>query len=165
MTTWKRITSETAYMKVVRRINELMDVERTDAVLNELSLLAFLMEEYEIIAHPIPDVSPAEVILYMMDTKGLKHQDLIPILGTKGNVSKILSGKANLHLKDIHPISTLLGIPVEALIPKTVNSKQDLYAASAHAEEGRLYAREEDVHYRPKEKTSTTIKRKPKPGQ
>ena len=158
MATWKRITSETAYNKAVRRINALIDAERTDAVLNELGLLSYLVEEYEATIHPMPDVTPAEVILYMMEMKGLKQQDLVPILGTKGNVSKILSGKANLQLSDIHPISTMLGIPVDALIPKSIHPIPGMIGSAGHPEEDRLYARERDEHYVIKKKTSRGLK-------
>jgi transcriptional regulator with XRE-family HTH domain len=50
--------------------------------------------------------------------KGIKQKDLIPILGTKGNVSKILSGAAKIQLEMLDPLAQFLGIPVEALIPK-----------------------------------------------
>lgn len=165
MATWKRITSETAYKKAVRRINELIDAERTDAVLNELGLLSYLVEDYEATAHPMPDVSPAEVILYMMDMKGLKQQDLVPILGTKGNVSKILSGKANLQLSDIHPISTMLGIPVDALIPKSISPNPGMPGSTEYAEEDRLYAHDADERYVTQEKSSKGLKRNAKPEQ
>ncbi len=118
MATWTKIKSEGEYKNALNRINELMDAERTDAVRNELGLLSYLIEEYEEEVYPMPDASPLEVIKLVMEMKGIKQQDLIPILGTKGNVSKILRGNANLQLADIHPLSTLLGIPVEALIPK-----------------------------------------------
>ncbi len=163
MTAWKRITSENTYKKAVRRINELIDAERTDAVLNELGLLSYLVEDYEATAHPMPDVSPAEVILYMMDMKGLKQQDLVPILGTKGNVSKILSGKANLQLSDIHPISTMLGIPVDALIPKSISPNPGMPGSTEYAED-RLYAHDADERYVTKEKSSKVLKRNVKPG-
>jgi len=159
MATWKKITSEAAYKKAAKRIDELIDAERTDAMLNELGLLSFLVEEYEIAAHPIPDVTPAEVILYMMDMKGLKQQDLVPVLGTKGNVSKILSGKANLQLKDIHPVSRMLGIPVEALIPKSINPNAGMIGSNEYVDEGRLYAREADERYLPKKTTSVRLKK------
>jgi len=102
----------------LKRIDKLIDAKRTDAVLNELTLLSFLVEDYENKFHTMPDASPVEVIRLAMDLKGFKQKDLIPVLGTKGNVSKILSEKANLQLEDLHPLSVLLGIPVDALVPK-----------------------------------------------
>lgn len=118
MTKWKSLATKADYNAAIDRINDLMDVKRTDVVHNELNLLSFLIEDYESKFHSLPDASPLEVIRFAMEMKGIKQQDLIPILGTKGNVSKILSGKASIQLEDIHPLSLLLGIPVDALIPK-----------------------------------------------
>ncbi|MEO5905141.1 MAG: hypothetical protein ABIQ11_00330 [Saprospiraceae bacterium] len=118
MTKWKNINSKKEYNTVIKRINELMDVKRTDAIHNELILLSFLVEDYEGKFHKLPDASPSEVIRFAMEMKGIKQQELIPVLGTKGNVSKILSSKAKLQLDDIHPLSVLLGIPAESLIPR-----------------------------------------------
>jgi HTH-type transcriptional regulator / antitoxin HigA len=119
MTKWKSFVSKADYKSAVRRINEIIDFKRTDAIHNELSLLSFLVEEYEAEHLALPDASPVEVIKFAMEMKGIRQQDLIPVLGTKGNVSKILNGKANIHLEDIQPLSSILGIPVDALIPKS----------------------------------------------
>ncbi|HZV70665.1 MAG TPA: hypothetical protein VFG10_14020 [Saprospiraceae bacterium] len=119
MTKWKNFSSKADYKSAVRRINELIDLKRTDAIHNELSLLSFLIEDYETEHLALPDASPVEVIKFAMEMKGIRQQDLIPVLGTKGNVSKILNGKANIHLDDIQPLSSILGIPVDALIPKS----------------------------------------------
>lgn len=88
-------------------------------MLNTMSLVfSFLVEKWEVEHLPLPDASPVEVIKFAMEMKGIRQQDLIPVLGTKGNISKILNGKANIHLEDIQPLSSILGIPVDALIPK-----------------------------------------------
>ena len=119
MTKWKIFSSKTDYKSAIRRINELIDLKRTDAIHNELSLLSFLVEEYETHHLALPDATPVEVIRFVMEMKGIRQQDLIPVLGTKGNVSKILNGKANIHLDDLQSLSSILGIPVDALIPKS----------------------------------------------
>lgn len=118
MAKWRRLASKADYKKAIDRINELMDHTRSDAVQNELTLLSYLVEEYEEQYFPIPDASAQDVIKFMMEMKGIKQKDLIPLLGTKGNVSKILSGAAKIQVDMLAPLSSLLGIPVEALIPK-----------------------------------------------
>ena len=57
------------------------------------------------------------------------------ILGTKGNVSKILNGKANIQLEDLKPLSLFLGIPVDALIPKSKTYKESVNVISDYASE------------------------------
>jgi HTH-type transcriptional regulator/antitoxin HigA len=135
MTKWKTLKSEKDYKAAVKRIDELIDAERTDAVFNELNLLAMLVEQYEEEFYPMPEASPLEILKFMMEMKEIKQQDLIPILGTKGNVSKILSGKAKIQLDDIQPLSVLLGIPMEALIPKEKTYPKHIEPFALHAEE------------------------------
>lgn len=119
MATWNKLTTPENYKSALQRLDELIDVEHTEATHNELMLLSLLIEAYEEVHYPIRDASPLRVLRFMMEMKGLRQQDLIPILGSKGNVSKILSGKAKLQLEDIYPLSTLLGISAEALIPRS----------------------------------------------
>lgn len=118
MAKWRRLASKADYKKAIDRINELMDHTRADAVQNELTLLSYLVEEYEEQHFPIPDASAQEVMKFAMEMKGIRQKDLIPVLGTKGNVSKILNGAAKIQVDMLGPLSSLLGIPVESLIPK-----------------------------------------------
>lgn len=118
MAKWQTIKSKMEYLIVQSRINELIDAPRTDTVHNELSLLGYLVEEYEEEYHTIPDSSPLEVIKFIMEMKGIKQKDLIPILGSKSTVSKILNGSAKMQLEMIQPLSAFLGIPQSSLIPK-----------------------------------------------
>ncbi len=118
MATWHTLTSEKQYKLALRRINALIDLTRTEAVENELTLLAYLIEEYEDAVHPMPDATPDEVIRFAMEMKGIKQKELIPVLGSKSQVSKILHGSRNLRVEKIRQLSAFLGIPPEALLPK-----------------------------------------------
>ena len=119
MATWNRLKSKKDYKTALERVDALMDIRRTDAQQNEFLLLSYLIEEYEELYLPMPDASPQEVIRWIMEMKGLKQADLVPILGTKGYVSKIVNGIAPVPLESIGTLSTYLGIPAEALIPKS----------------------------------------------
>ena len=119
MATWTTLKSKKDYKAALDRVNALIDARRSDAQQNEFLLLSYLIEEYEEQHLPVPDASPQEVIQFMMAMKGLKQKDLVPILGTKGYVSKILNGAAGIPIESIDALCRLLGIPVEALIPKS----------------------------------------------
>lgn len=118
MTRWKQLRNEKAYQLALNRIHELIEVEKNDAVRNELMLLSYLIEDYEQRVLQLPDASPQEVIVFMMEMKGLHQKDLIPIFGSKAQVSRVLSGVRGLRLEHIYPLSQILGISPEALIPK-----------------------------------------------
>ena len=57
-----------------------------------IETLTALVLQYEEEIHPDPDGSPAGVLRYLMEERGLRQVDLAPILGSKSYVSQILSG-------------------------------------------------------------------------
>ena len=126
MAAWTKLKSKKEYKKAMDRVDDLIDARRSDAQQNELLLLSYLIEEYEEQHIPMMDASPREVIQFMMEMKGLKQKDLIPILGSKGFVSKILGGSAAIPLGSIDALSQLLGIPADAFIPKSSLSKNEI---------------------------------------
>ena len=117
MAIWKKLKSRRDYKNALARVDELIDVKENDTRMNEFMLLTYLIEEYESEVFPMTDVTPLEVIRFMMEMKGIQQKDLIPILGSKSFVSKILQGTAKLQLEMIGPLSKFLGIPAETLIP------------------------------------------------
>lgn len=117
MAVWNPFESEEEYQKALKRIDELIDAPRTDIVMNELMLISIFVERYEDKVYPIPKASPLEIISFMMEMKGLKQKDLIPVLGSKGQVSRILSGARRLTSDKIVTLSTFLGIPAGMLLP------------------------------------------------
>ena len=139
MTKWLSIKSKKEYKAAQNRITELIDAPRTDAIHNELSLLGFLIEEYELENYSIPDSSPAEIIKFIMEMKGIKQKELIPILGSKSTVSKILNGTAKLQLEVIYPLSSFLGIPPSSLLPRTDTFEKTESALQQVAEKSRPY--------------------------
>jgi len=68
----------------------------------------------------IPTPDPLEVIKLKLNEKGLKMKDLEPIIGSKGHVSSVLSGKKDLTLKMVKKLHEFLGIPAQVF----VNSNQ-----------------------------------------
>ncbi|TAF28351.1 MAG: helix-turn-helix domain-containing protein [Runella slithyformis] len=53
---------------------------------------------------------------YKMEKNNLKQKDLIPYIGDKTKVSKVLSGKQELTLSMIQRLSRGLNIPVNLLV-------------------------------------------------
>lgn len=57
-----------------------------------LETLTALILQYEEEIHPGPSGSPSGVLKYLMEERGVRQVDLVPILGSKSYVSQILSG-------------------------------------------------------------------------
>ena len=59
-------------------------------------LLAKLVEDYENQTEPEPAVAPNRMLAHLMEAQDLRQSDMVPIIGTRGRVSEILSGKRNI---------------------------------------------------------------------
>jgi HTH-type transcriptional regulator/antitoxin HigA len=81
--------------------------------------LATLIEAWEDHHHPISDPDPIEAIEFRMEQQGLTRKDLEPLIGPRGRVSEVLSGKRCLTLPMIRRLSARLKIPAEVLIKDT----------------------------------------------
>jgi HTH-type transcriptional regulator/antitoxin HigA len=51
-----------------------------------------------------------------MQEMGMKNKDLEPIIGSKGHVSAILSGKREITLKMAQKLKNYFGIPAEVFL-------------------------------------------------
>ena len=91
----KAIASESEYQKSLDAIASLMakgeDLSPEESSL--LETLAILVESYEETEFPIPTSSPRNVLIHLMEVRSLKQVDLVKVIGSKGVVSEILSGK------------------------------------------------------------------------
>ena len=57
-----------------------------------IETLTALVMQYEDEIEPGPEESPVGVLKFLMEERGLRQVDLVPILGSKSYVSQILSG-------------------------------------------------------------------------
>lgn len=115
---WGVLKTEEQYNKALERTIEIFHAEPESNEFSELELLLVLVKDYEDRHFVIPDPDPIEVIKIKMDERGLKPKDLASIIGSKSNVSLVLSGKRELTLKMIRGLHKLLGIPSDILIAK-----------------------------------------------
>jgi HTH-type transcriptional regulator/antitoxin HigA len=102
-----RIRSEKENERMLAEIERLMDKREGNLSPEEealFDLVGFLVEDFESRTYPIPDAPPFEILQFLMEQRGLKQADLVPILGTRGHVSDIVNGKhgiSKLHAKQM----------------------------------------------------------------
>jgi HTH-type transcriptional regulator/antitoxin HigA len=91
------ITTEEERDRAVAIVESLMDKGERDMTPEEdalLSLLTSLIRDYEATAYPARDKSrPHEVVAFLLEQRGMTAKDLWTVIGSKGRVSDILSGK------------------------------------------------------------------------
>lgn len=101
----------------MKRFEELFDVPKDSPESQELQILVLLVKKFEAENFeeiPLPD--PIDAIKVRMEDLGLKAKALVPTMGDKGTVSKVLNRKIPLSLKMIRSLCPILGLPAEVLI-------------------------------------------------
>lgn len=83
---------------------------------DRLELLALLVKAYEDMHYPLEFPTVIEAIRFRMEQEGLKQQDLVAIIGSKGRVSDMLSGNRAVSFSMAKALHKKLGIPAEIFL-------------------------------------------------
>jgi HTH-type transcriptional regulator / antitoxin HigA len=110
------IRSEEDYEAVLTEIDELMDAEPGTSEGDRLDVLVTLVEAYEARHWQIDLPDPVEAILVRMEHKNLRQVDLVPMIGSRGRVSEVLSRKRDLTLPMIRRLAKGLDLGADVLI-------------------------------------------------
>ena len=114
---WKVIKTKTAYKKALKRTMEIFHAQPGSPEDDELDLLLVLVKDYEDKHIVLPMLDPIDVIKLKMEERGLKAKDLESILGSKGHVSSILSGRRELTLKTAQKLKIFFQLPADIFMP------------------------------------------------
>lgn len=89
------ISSDEEHERMLAEIEKLMDrgERRTMEEDTALDLMVLLIQDYEREHHRLADPSPREMLAYLMEKRGLRQVDLVPIIKSRGYVSDIINGK------------------------------------------------------------------------
>jgi len=115
--TWKVIRNETQYQKAVKRMMVIFHAEEGTPEADELALLLVLIKDYEDKHIKLPVLDPVEVIRLKMEELGLKAKDLEHIIGSKGHISSVLSGRREITLKMAQKLKDYFQLPAEIFLP------------------------------------------------
>src|SRR3569623_203345 len=113
---WRVIKTEKEHKKAVKRAMEIFHAEPGTPEDDELGVLILLIKDYEDRTVKMPELDPIEVIKLKMQERGLKNKDLESIIGTKGHVSSILSGRREITLKMTHRLIDYFQLPAEIFL-------------------------------------------------
>ena len=116
---WKVIKTEAAYQKALKRSMAIFQVKEGSRKADELALLLVLVKDYEDKYIRLPKINPIEVIKLKMAERGIKAKDLEPLIGTKGHVSSILSGRREITLKIARRLRDYFHLPAEIFLHTT----------------------------------------------
>lgn len=113
---WKILKTEEDYNLAALRLMEIFHSEPNSTEHDELELLLLLVKDYDDKQYHLPELDPLEVIKYKMLEKGIKAKDLEPIIGSKGHVSAVLSGKREITLKMAQKLKKYFSIPADVFM-------------------------------------------------
>lgn len=114
----KVIRTENQYDDALERVYELMHTRPAlnSPVGDELDLLVTLIEAYELVQYPMTASDPVDYLRNKMHQMGLSQTDLVPFIGNKAQVSRVLNHKRDLTLPMIRRLSKGLNIPIQRLV-------------------------------------------------
>ena len=124
----KPIRTKADHKAAMAEINRLWGSKDGTPEGDRLSVLAILVQAYEDKHCPMDPPDPVEAIKFRMDQMGWTRSDLEPLIGGRGRVSEVLSGKRRLTIEMIRKITGTLNIPADVLIRPTA-----MIAAAAKA--------------------------------
>jgi HTH-type transcriptional regulator/antitoxin HigA len=113
---WKVLKTDDDYNKASMRLMEIFHALPNTPESDELDLLMVLVKDYDDKQYQLPELDALEVIKYKMQEMGIKAKDLEPIIGSKGHVSAILSGKREITLKMAQKLKNYFSIPAEVFL-------------------------------------------------
>lgn len=113
------IRNEEDYEAALAEIDGLMDAHPGTPEGDRLDVLVTLVEAYEARYWTIDAPDPIEAIQVRMEQKNLRQRDLVPMIGSRGRVSEILSRKRALTLPMIRRLAESLDLPADVLIRET----------------------------------------------
>ena len=117
MMNWGVIKNEAQYQKALKRAMTIFHAENGTAEAEELALLLVLVKDYEDKHIQLPGLDPMEVIKLKMEELGLRPKDLEGIIGSKGHVSSVLSGRREITLKMAQKLRNYFQLPAEIFLP------------------------------------------------
>jgi HTH-type transcriptional regulator / antitoxin HigA len=115
----KAIETEEEYDHMVAAVGQLIDKGEQRLSPEESALLetmAILVQAYDDRHHPLPPVAPNEMLAYLMETSGRTAKDLLPVFGTRGRVSEVLSGKRAISKEQAKRLASVFKVTVDLFI-------------------------------------------------
>lgn len=114
----KVIETDAEYQKTLLEAERLMDrgARRTPEEDALLSLLVSLIQAYDQRHYPIRATSPHEMLRYLMEKRGLKQADLLPVFKSRGYVSDIINGRRAISKAHARKLAEFFGVSAELFI-------------------------------------------------
>ena len=105
--------------RMIEKIEVLMDKgeKRSREEDRLLELMAKLVEDFEATRYSVGTSTPGELLAYMIEQRGLKQADLLPVLGcSKSFMSEMVNGRREISKANAKKLAAFFGKPVDMFI-------------------------------------------------
>ncbi len=128
--------NETAYGKLLARTlprvikteseNQRMvaELERLDTLGRALTpeeehlaeLMTLLVRQFEESRYPLGHAEPVEALRVLMEERGLRQRDLIPVFGSSSVISDVMNGKRSISKAHARKLAEVLHVPISLFV-------------------------------------------------
>lgn len=114
----KPIENDKEFDRMVSRLEELdfADRQLTPEETALRQVLSILIDAYSEAHQDLPAVAPHEMVQYLMEQRGLKQADLLPVLGTRSQVSDVVTGNRSISKTQAKKLAEFFNTSVELFI-------------------------------------------------
>jgi HTH-type transcriptional regulator/antitoxin HigA len=107
----KVIESDEEFDRMAEHLERLTFKKDASAEENALaSLLEKLVVDYDDKHYPLPDVDPHRMVRFLMEQRGLRQADLVPVFGSRAQVSDLVNGKRGISKAQIKKLAGYFGV-------------------------------------------------------
>jgi HTH-type transcriptional regulator/antitoxin HigA len=113
----KPIENDKEFDRAVERLEEL-DFPSHELTPEETALrevLAALIDRYGE-RFDLPEQPPREMVRYLMEQRGLKQADLVPVLGTRAQVSDVVTGRRGISEAQAKKLAEFFRVRVDLFL-------------------------------------------------
>jgi HTH-type transcriptional regulator/antitoxin HigA len=111
------IQNDREFDRMVARLEELDFAKRKltpeEEALREI--LVALIEVYDD-KFSLPEQPPHKMVKFLMEQRGLKQADLVPVLGSRAQVSDLVNGKRGISKAQVKKLADYFGVSAELFI-------------------------------------------------
>ncbi len=115
----KAIETEEEYDRMAAAVEALMDKGEDRLTKEESALvetMGILIQAYDDLNHALTPLPAHEMLAYLMESSGRTAKDLLPVFGTRGRVSEVLTGKRSISKEQAKKLASTFKVSTDLFI-------------------------------------------------
>jgi HTH-type transcriptional regulator / antitoxin HigA len=106
----KVIETEAENEAAILLAESLENSQRTPEEDTLLELLIILIERFEETSYPLPDDASDKMLRHLMESRNMKQEELVSVIGSRGVVSEIVNGKRSISKAQSKTLGQLFNV-------------------------------------------------------